>query len=396
MALKNAGRDRCNALRIVEIYAGNQHAGGGASASSTTINGIAAILLREDAEFLNCLRFVVSSKVYSDLLPEIKRDAPIIVRDDLPKDSFGRLKGEHSSLRLVLRGPEYLRCNSDSQLCGFADASTVRPNGHVEDQAARSSSPRWKSLLKRQVLKRYDGYVVQTKSAARRLAGIANGRPVHIIPNSIHPALLEESRWSPRALPVKAESEVWLCYPAGPMPHKNHRLLHPLGRELQRRGIRLKSFVTLDPQSPLAQDLQESEYIYNVGKLSVSELPSLYLQTDGVIFPSLLETFSSVSVEAMLFQRPMFAFDLAFTRDVAWNYPLFAKSISVESMADQIQAWAADGRREPTWGRAEALRHYSPWVNAFRYLRILGYQGVPQPGVSPLEYPPVDLEAMSS
>jgi glycosyltransferase involved in cell wall biosynthesis len=76
--------------------------------------------------------------------------------------------------------------------------------------------------------------------------------------------------------------------------------------------------------------------INNVGALVLAQCPSFYAAMDGIIFPSLLECFSAVPLEAMYMRRPLFASDLPFIRDCCHDLAIYFDPLSADSMAKAI------------------------------------------------------------
>lgn len=70
-----------------------------------------------------------------------------------------------------------------------------------------------------------------------------------------------------------------------------------------------------------ARGLQDA--IVNVGPLPQDRLGSFYRHTDGLLLPTLLESFSGTYLEAMAFERPIITSDLDFAREVCGNAAIY-------------------------------------------------------------------------
>lgn len=120
--------------------------------------------------------------------------------------------------------------------------------------------------------------------------------------------------------------------------HKNLSISLPILREWRKRypgtPIRFVFTIDADELDGLTEDLRDG--ILTIGKVDISEVPSLYAQCDIVFQPSLLECFSAVYVEAMRSRKPLLVPDLAFVHglcdDVACYYDATSSEDAVEKL----------------------------------------------------------------
>lgn len=106
--------------------------------------------------------------------------------------------------------------------------------------------------------------------------------------------------------------------------HKNIEIFLPLAERIRAKGAEVKIVTTVSASdSPsaahfLAEINQRGlgDLIVNVGTVPMNHVPSLYRQTDALILPSLLESFSGTYVEAMFHKRPILTSDLPFAHAV--------------------------------------------------------------------------------
>ncbi len=78
--------------------------------------------------------------------------------------------------------------------------------------------------------------------------------------------------------------------------------------------------------------------LVNVGPIDQSELVGYYHHCDGLILPTLLESFSGTYLEAMQFQRPILTSDLDFARDVCGPAARYFDPGNPASIRDAILA----------------------------------------------------------
>lgn len=130
-----------------------------------------------------------------------------------------------------------------------------------------------------------------------------------------------------------------LC-PSAYYSHKNIEIIFEAAQLLVERGcsnikflltISADVFATLSGRYPEA-----SKLIDNYGPYNYSSALSVYEKADAVIMPSLLETFSTVYIEAMALGLPIFTPREEFAVDICGNYSIYYESQSVTSLLDVL------------------------------------------------------------
>ena len=174
-------------------------------------------------------------------------------------------------------------------------------------------------LLKRRI-RRPTVTIAQTpvaKEALQMLYGLTN---VKIVPNAVSLDNLDSDRDERFALP----SGKRLLYLTYYYPNKNLEVLLPVARRIRELGRDYRIIITIAPsQHKKAERLLEEiriqdlgAIIVNVGPVEMAHVPSLYRSCDGLLMPTLLESFSGTYVEAMFHGIPIFTSDLDFAKGV--------------------------------------------------------------------------------
>lgn len=107
-------------------------------------------------------------------------------------------------------------------------------------------------------------------------------------------------------------------------PHKNLEIFIPLAKLIRDKGLDIKIILTISKEQGknaerLLEDIKAnflSDIIINIGPVSMDRVPSLYDQTDGLLLPTLLESFSGTYVEAMYHKKPIYTSNLDFATSV--------------------------------------------------------------------------------
>jgi glycosyltransferase involved in cell wall biosynthesis len=164
-------------------------------------------------------------------------------------------------------------------------------------------------------------------------------------------------------------------------PHKNIEIFIPLAKEIIARGLNIRIITTISPdQHPNAelflrrvQSLKLGKVIKNVGPVAMVDVPSLYMQTDGLLIPTLLESFSGTYVEAMFHGKPIFTSDLDFATgvccDAAYYFDPFDPIDILDCILDSQND--LDGRQSKIEAGKRILNELMTWEQAFdAYLKL--------------------------
>lgn len=126
--------------------------------------------------------------------------------------------------------------------------------------------------------------------------------------------------------------------------HKNLEILIPLAELIRERQLDLKIIITIDAgQGQGARELlamiaerKLSDIVVNVGPVPMARVPSLYRQTDALLLPTLLESFSGTYVEAMFHGKPIFTSHYEFALDVCKDAAFYFDPLDVGDILDKI------------------------------------------------------------
>lgn len=276
-------------------------------------------------------------------------------------------------------GPVYTFAKGKRHICGFAQPLIVYPSNPVE----RKLNPldrllqRLKYKMHELFFARADELVVELEhvKVALERKWLFRSKPIHIVYNTVDSVFREPARWIPVSIPDSGPA-IRLGVVSRNYLHKNLSCLSALKQELMdRHGLAVEFFVTFtEVEWQSCSELFRST-IHNVGALVLPQCPSFYAAMDGIIFPSLLECFSAVPLEAMTMCKPLFASDLPFIRDCCHEHAKYFDPLDVTSIARSIANYFQNGRpdvqREELDRAREFLQRYpSPEDRARAYLAI--------------------------
>jgi len=291
---------------------------------------------------------------------------------------LGRRFAGHDVIFTVF-GPAYAIARGRRHVCGFAQPLIVYPSNAVEQRMRLIDrvAQRLKYIVQEVFFARADELVVElehVKQALKRKRLFCS-MPIHIVYNTADGIFNEPARWAPVAFP-ETPPALRLGVVSRNYPHKNLACLPELKRTLQQQhGLAIEFFVTFTDAEWLACSEEFRRTIQNVGALVLPQCPGFYAAMDGIIFPSLLECFSAVPLEAMTMGKPLFASDLPFIRDCCHEHAQYFDALDVRSMARCIAAYYQDlsgEQRQERLQRAENFvrRYPSAAERAQSYMAI--------------------------
>jgi glycosyltransferase involved in cell wall biosynthesis len=114
-------------------------------------------------------------------------------------------------------------------------------------------------------------------------------------------------------------------------PHKNIEILVETAKQIKANGDKVKILITISKeQYPNVGDLLNeiekanvSDVMINIGPVNIFEIPSLYRSVDGLLLPTVLESFSATYVDAMYFEVPIFTSNLDFAQEICGDVAFY-------------------------------------------------------------------------
>lgn len=367
-----------NVKRIL-INASNLHVGGGVQVAVSFIGELALM-----PELPSGLVVWASSEVDANLRSLGYDLSSLPAYEVVNSYGLGLLR---SPLKLRLRdfkavftvfGPLYVWRLSGKNIAGFAQPWIIYPDN--EQYSAMNWRQRWQMRLKfwlqAAFFRRANQLVVELDHVRSGLLrrGICSPSSIHVVRNSLSSLYTSPSSWQAVAVPDKG-ADIKLGFVGRNYAHKNTRIFPAIIEQLRRHhGIKAVIYVTFTDEEWAACDDAFREAVINVGPLFVAQCPSFYKQMDGVIFPSLLECFSVTPLEAMAMEKPLFASDRPFNRDVCHDHAHYFDPLSIVSAAQTIAQVFLNVSPSPDALRAareHAINFSSPRGRAEQYLALL-------------------------
>lgn len=224
------------------------------------------------------------------------------------------------------------------------------------------------NIMQRALLRKAQYIITQTetvKGGLIRVTGLPGNR-VFVVPNVL-PAVLQDID------PTHLDADIgWIDVAAvgGQMPHKNLEIIPDVIKALkQKYGIENVRFHTTLPEDSgvwwrINKELTAcglEENVVNHGNMRLSDLAEMYRHCRFCFLPTVLETFSASTIEAMYFDLKTVASDLPFNKEVMQDSCLYFEPMNPESAAEMLARLITDNELQSvlSYKMKERLKNYT-------------------------------------
>lgn len=267
------------------------------------------------------------------------------------KGSYGRVKAELSKWEedykpdviYTISSPCYFRFKS-KEVMRFANAWVTNPTKEAWHVMPWKAWIRMKLYRLNQIrlLRGAEYLITQSKTVKKgllRITGLPENR-VKVVPNVL-PQVFADAK-----VEHCSDSEwVNVVSVAAPVPHKNLDIIPKVLKCLKDSyGIcNVRFHLTIPEDNPIYKHISDDcesygiqNSIVNHGRCSQLQLCDIYNHGDLCFLPTLLETFSASSLEAMHFGLPIVASDFSFNKEVIGDAGLYYEPMCPEDAAKKI------------------------------------------------------------
>lgn len=231
-------------------------------------------------------------------------------------------------------------------LCGFA-----RPHLVVKDSPYKqflSIKQRIEDYLlyrfiKRQFKSTCDAIFTENPSITVGLRRMLHKIEVYTITGSYNQVYMCPELWD-RSNVLPPFKGVTVLTIAANFLHKNLKIILPTIDYLAKKYPDFNCRFVLSLNSGDLGELTEVQrhHILFVGALKISQCPFLYEQSDIMLLPSLMESFSACYPDAMIMKKPIITTDLSFARGTCGDAAVYYSALSHEQLGEAIYRVAND------------------------------------------------------
>ena len=268
----------------------------------------------------------------------------------------------------TLFGPLYLGSVSSVSIVGFAQPWIIYPDNEIYRSftAFRKLTSRLKFFVQELVFRRADRLVVELQHVKDQLVGrgVALAGQIDVVHNGLNSVYFFPEKWKPLQTAI-AKTRFSIGFVGRDYAHKNTSLFPPIKKLLHDlHDINVDFYVTFNATEWAATTEFFRANVNNVGVLYSAQCPTFYQQMDAVIFPSFLECFSATPLEALVMEKPLFASDRGFIRDVCGDYAWYFNPENPVEAANLIATYVNKHMGHDGVRLAAARQHVIQFSNA--------------------------------
>jgi len=198
-----------------------------------------------------------------------------------------------------------------------------------------------KLYLFKKHIKYVTNIIAQTDVAKKRLETIFHFKNIKVVPNAVSIENLHPQSKIDFDLP----DGIKLLYLTYYYPHKNLEIFIPLAKIIKERDLNYRLIVTIDESQSakskaFLRNIKKNnvdDVIINIGPVKMEHVPSLYEQCQGLLIPTLLESFSGTYVESMFHKISIFTSDYDFARCICKDAAFYFDPLDIFSIINAIE-----------------------------------------------------------
>jgi glycosyltransferase involved in cell wall biosynthesis len=363
------------------INATNLHYGGGVQVAVSFINEIISNKQNKD---LKNISIYLSNKVNNSLLNSNKKAKiffKCLVHDiyglNLRSLKFYKSLSEFNTVFTIF-GPLYKIYTPFKSVVGFAQPWIIYPKNDCYKMLPffLKIKMRLKYYIQSIFFKRADVIVVELEHVKKRLEKTLNisANRICVVHNCVSSIYYEKKLWQTVDVP-NFNGYLRLGYLGRNYLHKNTSIFPKIAKELNKTyNMKVLFYVTFSEQEWKSCSIEFKEVSVNVGELKIAQCPHFYKSMDAMIFPSLLECFSSMPLETMFMKKPLFASDRVFNREICGSFANYFDPLSPIDAANKISNIFLNKypkHEDLHKAQEHAINFSSPKKRAEKYLNLI-------------------------
>lgn len=232
-------------------------------------------------------------------------------------------------------------------LCGFAMPHIVLNDSPYWNLI--SATEKWKQRLRNKLMVRdfrrnTDAIWTENEYISKKVRQKLPKKKVLTVTNNYNQIFDSVSEWD-NSINLPSFSGITLLTVTANYPHKNLRIaidaVEILAKSNPDLKVRFVYTITKEQFGEVPEELERS-FIF-LGRVKLSQCPHLYLQSDIMFQPSLLECFSATYAEAMKMGIPILTTDLGFAHSLCGSAAYYYSPVDAKSLAEAIIEMAANG-----------------------------------------------------
>lgn len=317
----------------------NLYAGGGIQVATSFLHDLSII---EDDNQYHVVQSVNSAKQINKL--DFDKRFKFYDLTEEHKSIVNRIKKlkeieEHVKPNVIFTvfGPSYHKSNYP-KVVGFALGQVLYPQSPYFKEISFLNLVKLKlvSNLKSFLFQKNSDVLIYETDDANTIYSRINKNKIkgYTVSNTVNNVFFNCSDWKELNV-VKSKFDI--LYLTANYPHKNMEVIPKVIDKILEIG-KLENFrfhlsVTKEEMN---FDKKYDQYINYLRKVEIKQVPLLYKKMDMLFMPTLLETFSTTYLEAMVSEIPIVTSNMSFARDICGDAALYCDPLNASDYADKI------------------------------------------------------------
>lgn len=260
-------------------------------------------------------------------------------------------------------GPNYM-FGGKYRITGFAQPWIIYPSRRVYSKFS-GLMMKLRTLIKFELqwltFKREDRLVVELPHVKAALVNYRHFCPskVSVVSNSLNPHILSTDVHSCELASDTCSLGLEFGLVSRAYPHKNIDFaINIIGHLRRNYSLDARLHLTITESEAADLKLKDYPFVINHGPVTLSRLPNFYSQIDHVIFPTLLECFSAIPLEAFYFEKTLFCSDLEFMKDCAVDHAIYFTPYDVDAATKVVAEFLALTNEKELLARVAKAKAY--------------------------------------
>ena len=197
-------------------------------------------------------------------------------------------------------------------------------------------------VVKRSFKHDAEHYWTENTAVTELVKKILPGKKVYTVSNNYNQVFDDESQWKDKQLP-KFDGTTLLTVSTA-HAHKNLPLAIDISRYLSAKhpDFNFRFVYTINEQQFPELEEEVRKHFLFIGRVDITECPSLYKQADIMFQPTLLESFTATYPEAMRMEVPIVTSDLEFAHGLCGKAAVYYSPLDAEKAGEAIYKVATD------------------------------------------------------
>lgn len=234
-------------------------------------------------------------------------------------------------------GPSYFK-SKVPKIVGMAIPYLIYPDSPFFEKLGFKEKIKYRilSILKSRFFKKNSDALIFESEAARKIftERFSYKKPTYTVNNTLNTIFLEKERWQSIDLPQDKFNI--LCLSAN-YPHKNLNIIPQVIEILKTKKPNFKFTFNISASAedfPWAEN--KCENVNFLGHVPLEKIPDLYVKSNLLFFPTLLEVFSTTYLEALQMGVPIVTSDMPFSKDICDTGAIYCNPTDPNEYAEAI------------------------------------------------------------